>query len=102
MLNRLFGRRQPTPPEELPIDYEAVFNQIMEGLAAGWSASQIKACLAGRENDQKFIEWLYRYGKREQIEPAVAERLVQWGTMDCGVVGKMAQDIGERVLKIHP
>lgn len=59
MRNRLFGR-QPTPPEEPPVDYGDLFNQIMEELAAGWSADQIRACLAGRENDQKFVEWLYR------------------------------------------
>ncbi|MGD1856497.1 MAG: CHAT domain-containing protein [Leptolyngbyaceae cyanobacterium] len=99
MFNRLFGR-QPNPPEEPPVDYKALFNQIMDGLAAGWSADQLKACLARQENDQKFVEWLYRYGKREQIEPEVAERLVQWGEIDYGAVGKMAKDVGEQIL--HP
>ncbi len=99
MLNRLFGRKPPAPAPPTPkVDYAALFNDVMTGLAAGWSPDQVKACLAGRENDQQFIEWLYGYGKRKPIEPSVAERLVRWGEMDCGVVGKMAQDMGEQVL----
>ncbi|NEZ62866.1 CHAT domain-containing protein [Leptolyngbyaceae cyanobacterium CCMR0082] len=101
MLNRLFGR-QPTPPEEPPVDYADLSKQIMEGLAAGWSAEQVKACLAGRENDQKFVEWLYHYGKREQIDPAVAERLVQWGEIGTGAIAQMAKDIGEKTLNSQP
>ena len=39
--------------------FKRLFDQVMAGLAKGWSVEQVKVCLAGREDDQKLIEWLF-------------------------------------------
>ena len=104
MFNRLFSRR-PTPGEiAAPVDYESLFNEVMEGLAAGWTAGQVKAYLTGRENDQQFVEWLFRYDREVlQVEPEqyhqIAEQLVQWGDMEGGLVGQMVKEIGQQKQK---
>lgn len=101
MFNRFF-RRKPQAAEQQAVDYAALFNQLMDGLAAGWSAQQLKGCLAGRENDAEFLQWLYRYDQKvlkQTPEQLVIERLVQWGAIDCGAVGRFVKEIGERALQ---
>ncbi|MEO0350697.1 MAG: tetratricopeptide repeat protein [Cyanobacteria bacterium P01_A01_bin.15] len=101
MFNRFFGRKPAPEDTPAPVYYEALFDQVMAGLAAGWSGEQVKACLAGRENDQRFVEWLFRYDRKVlRLKPEqrqqIAARLARWGQMDCGVVGQMVREMGQQ------
>ncbi len=102
MFHRLFRRQsQPEAKPPTPTDYGTLFDQVMGGLAAGWSAEQVKSCLAGRENDQGFIEWLFRYDQdvwQRHPNLTMAEPMVRWGTMGCGAIGQMAGEMGQRAM----
>ncbi|MEM9978660.1 MAG: tetratricopeptide repeat protein, partial [Cyanobacteria bacterium P01_D01_bin.2] len=107
MFNRFFGRKPAPEKTPAPVNYEALFDQVMAGLAAGWSAEQVKACLAGRENDQRFVEWLFRYDRKVlRLKPErrqqIAARLARWGQMDCGVVGQMVKEMGQQAVQPEP
>lgn len=106
MFNRLFRRKsQPVAKQPTPMNYGSLFDQVLNGLAAGWSAAQVKTCLAGRENDQGFIEWLFRYDQdiwQRHPNLAMAESMVRWGNMECGALGQMAGEMGQRAMASVP
>ena len=59
----------------------------MEGVAEGWSESQINALLDQRQNDSAFVNWLYRYN-RDTLQPnpqqyrELAQRMRQLGELN--------------------
>lgn len=103
MFKRFF-RRKSQPVEQPAVDYAVLFDQVMQGLTADWSAEQVQACLAGYENDEGFLQWLYRYDRdtlQGNPEPSVIERLQQWGAIDYGAVGQLIGEMSERAAQLR-
>lgn len=79
MFNRLF-RRKSQQPANPTVNYGMLFHQVMAGLAIGWPENQVQTVLAGHENDQEFLQWLYRYDQdvlQKNTDSSVVERLIQ-------------------------
>ncbi|MDB9313675.1 tetratricopeptide repeat protein [Spirulina sp. CS-785/01] len=99
----------PDPSEIQPLTYEAyesLFYQLLDGVARGWQQTQILERLGIRRYDPWFVAWLQRYGRQllrqspSELESEQAQRMIRLGNMNCGELGDVAKQIGERMLEL--
>ncbi len=100
------GNVQNTPPPPLnDTDLEFLFNELLEGVhqARGqqWALKWLHN-LEHRVPQERWVEWLQRFGERLLASPTpnneLASRMVQLGDLDIGQVGNVAYDIGMQML----
>ncbi len=109
LATELFSRQPSVPhPTEIPPltneGYEALFNELLTGLANGWGKERALTALGARRYDPWFVSWLQRHSRnllRQPILPgdrATAEQMVKLGELDCGDFSETARQAGERLL----
>ncbi|NJL10460.1 MAG: tetratricopeptide repeat protein, partial [Calothrix sp. SM1_7_51] len=98
--------KQVQPPPELTnADLEALFTELLEGVyqARGqqW-ALKFLARMENRISQDRWLQWLESFGERLLTSSApnyqLAERMVQLGELEVGVVGDFAYEIGTELL----
>ncbi|MEB3281008.1 MAG: hypothetical protein VKK42_18995 [Lyngbya sp.] len=81
--------------------YEALFLHLLEGVEQGWERTQVLDHLGNRINDRFLHSWLQRFGRRLMESPfsqtELAERMIKLGQIDCGEIGKISAEWGERL-----
>jgi CHAT domain-containing protein/Flp pilus assembly protein TadD len=90
------SNEEPTAPLS-DREYEQLFNQVLQGVAANWDEQRLLKLLGDRCEDQQMVVWLRGYGDRLLSEPAnpdLAGLLVRLGEIGCGELGVVAQGIG--------
>jgi hypothetical protein len=114
---KLFGRqvssqRKLAAIASLPplddIDREYLFMQLLEGVAHGWQqprANDFFHKIRHRVRKADWLEWLDRFGNNLLDSPApnyeLAGRMVQLSQLDCGEIGDLAGEYGNRLLGYH-
>ena len=101
--------RLPMPISD--VDYEFLFNQLLEGIAHGWHERRIIkffACLSDRANQADWVAWLERLQEKASVLPLQSKR--QLGTMmirlgeltrsttEAGKIGAASHRIGRKLL----
>jgi hypothetical protein len=98
-----------TPNTQLPplddTDREYLFMQLLEGVAHGWQQPRAIGFfnkIRQRVRKSEWLEWLDRFGNNLLNAPVpnyeLAGRMVQLGQLDCGEIGDLASEYGERLL----
>jgi tetratricopeptide (TPR) repeat protein len=78
-------------------EYEQLFQQVLQGVAANWDEQRLLKLLGDRCGDRQMVVWLRGYGDRLLSESAnsdLAGLLVRLGEIGCGGLGVVAQGIG--------
>ena len=78
-------------------EYDQLFRQVLQGVAANWDEQRLLKLLGDRCGDQQMVVWLRGYGDRLLSEPAnpdLAGLLVRLGAIGCEELGVVAQEIG--------
>ncbi|MCT7992716.1 CHAT domain-containing protein [Laspinema olomoucense] len=98
----------PPPPRQIPdIEFETKFRQLLEAVANGATGGEIQALrMTTNIKESEWIPWLQRFGERLQDSPEthgeIALRLVQFGQLHRGELGKVAERIGRQILAQIP
>ena len=86
-------------------DREYLFMQLLEGVAHGWQQPRAVSFfnkLRQRVRKSDWLEWLDRFGNNLLDMPVpnyeLAGRMVQLSQLDCGEIGDLAGEYGERLL----
>ncbi|MBW4595471.1 MAG: tetratricopeptide repeat protein [Brasilonema angustatum HA4187-MV1] len=84
-------------------EHESLFLELLAGVHSGWSRGSVKGFLAAKKiHEAALLVWLRGFGERLLSSPAshqeLAARMVQLGGLDVGEVGRVAGDIGLRLL----
>ena len=86
-------------------DREYLFMQLLEGVAHGWQQPRAIGFfnkIRQRVRKSDWLEWLERFGNNLLNAPIpnyeLAGRMVQLGQLDCGEIGDLAGEYGERLL----
>jgi hypothetical protein len=86
-------------------DREYLFMQLLEGVAHGWQQPRVVSFfnkLRQRVRKSDWLEWLDRFGNNLLEMPVpnyeLAGRMVQLSQLDCGEIGDLAGEYGERLL----
>jgi CHAT domain-containing protein/Flp pilus assembly protein TadD len=93
------SNEEPTAPLS-DREYEQLFNQVLQGVAANWDEQRLLKLLGDRCGDRQMVVWLRGYGDRLLSEPAnpdLARLLVRLGEIGCGELGVVAQGIGVEI-----
>ncbi|MDY6804198.1 MAG: tetratricopeptide repeat protein [Cyanobacteriota bacterium] len=123
---RLFGgsssdrsRANPTPenaqapPPLTDTDYDFLFNELLEGIARGWTQDRILQFFEGlgeRGTPEAWQDWLRRFGDRLMRSRApnnqLAARMIAFGDKTRSLrpireVGALAKEIGTQLLSRH-
>lgn len=81
--------------------YEALFLQLLEGVEQGWERTEVLEYLGNRTNDRFFRSWLGRFGRKLMESPLpqkeLAQRMIKLGQIDCGEIGEISAEWGERL-----
>lgn len=115
-----FSQRNPNKVQPAPIkaykrveslqlvndaDYEFLFMQLIEGVAHDWEQTKVLKFIAGlesRSTQTEWVAWLRRFGERLLATPMpnhqLAEYMIRLGEVSCGKLGKVALEIGKRLL----
>jgi len=89
-LKGLFGGNSDRSPSLVPLtdrEYEQLFNQVLQGVAANWDEQRLLKLLDDRCGDRQMVVWLRGYGDRllsESANPDLAGLLVRLGEIGCG------------------
>jgi CHAT domain-containing protein/TolA-binding protein len=98
----------PPPPRQIPdIEFETKFMPLLEAVANGASGGEIQAQrMTTGIKAEEWIPWLQRFGEQLQQNPEthaqIAQRLVQFGQLHRGELGKVAERIGRQILAQIP
>lgn len=99
-----------SPPPLTDTDYDFLFNELLEGIARGWTQDRILQFFEGlgeRGTPEKWKEWLQRFGDRLMRSRApnnqLAARMIAFGDKTRSLpsireVGAFAKDIGNQLL----
>ena len=86
-------------------DREYLFMQLLEGVAHGWQQPRAIGFfnkIRQRVRKSDWLEWLERFGNNLLNAPIpnyeLAGRMVQLGQLDCGEIGDLAGEYGQRLL----
>ena len=86
-------------------DREYLFMQLLEGVAHGWQQPRVVSFfnkLRQRVRKSDWLEWLDQFGNNLLEMPVpnyeLAGRMVQLSQLDCGEIGDLAGEYGERLL----
>lgn len=96
----LFGGKSDGSQAVVPLtdrEYEQLFLQVLQGVAANWDEQRLLKLLGDRCGDRQMVVWLRGYGDRllgEPANPDLAGLLVRLGEIGCGELGMVAQGIG--------
>lgn len=98
-------RRAELPPLD-DTDREYLFMQLLEGVAHGWQqprAVNFFNKIRQRVRKSEWLEWLDRFGENLLAAPVpnyeLADRMVQLSQLDCGEIGDLAGEYGNRLLE---
>ncbi|MFM2304627.1 MAG: hypothetical protein RLZZ135_2039 [Cyanobacteriota bacterium] len=87
-------------------DREYLFMQLLEGVAHGWQQPRVVNFfnkLRQRVRKSDWLDWLDRFGNNLLEMPVpnyeLAGRMVQLSQLDCGEIGDLAGEYGERLLE---
>jgi len=98
------------PPPLTDTDYDFLFNELLEGIARGWTQDRILQffeVLGERGTPEKWQEWLERFGDRLMKSRApntqLAARMVAFGNKTRSLpsirpVGALSKEIGNQLL----
>ncbi len=67
-LKGLFGGKSDGSPSLVPLtdrEYEQMFLQVLQGVAANWDEQRLLKLLGDRCGDQQMVFWLRGYGDHE-------------------------------------
>lgn len=83
-------------------EYESLFLRLLDGVSEGWDREQVNGFLSANYITQSdLIAWLQRFGEKLMASnlrhDELAIRMVR--LISCGELGKVAYDIGMRLLK---
>lgn len=99
-LKGLFGGKSDRSQSVVPLtdrEYEQLFLQVLQGVAANWDEQRLLKLLGDRCGDRQMVVWLRGYGDRllsEAANPELAGLLVRLGEIGCGELGAVTQGIG--------